>query len=308
MNFQPAFHRSFAMSENLADISAKTQAQQMAVDTLGLMCAVTMSALCARHSEAARRALPLIALPFLSGGDLLAISNELRSIHLRTLNKERAEIIAAAWLSTGHIPSPKQVSARERLILPPETALGPLPLKISSLEDVLQTENDVERFLKQPRGQKYVLGGEIPGPGVDLGDYCCSTGSTFKADGTDKTENMVTRKGIPFWPVASDWKRWLLPSWSQQRGAVRAALRSDYAPEDVLEVILRTAKLRKALSEGKVSKKDRGGDMGRCLEDVGVLSNKDVRNFVDCVSAAGWQVAPFMLSSSEKRYYCKMEG
>ncbi len=46
----------------------------------------------ARHphpplSEAARRALPLVMLPLLAAGDLTAIYNELRAIHLRTLNK-----------------------------------------------------------------------------------------------------------------------------------------------------------------------------------------------------------------------------
>ena len=35
--------------------------------------------------------------------------SELRSIHLRTLNKERAEIIAQHWLQEGHVPTPRQV-------------------------------------------------------------------------------------------------------------------------------------------------------------------------------------------------------
>ena len=37
--------------------------------------------------------------------------SELRSIHLRTLNKERAEIIAQHWLRDGRVPSPRQVRA-----------------------------------------------------------------------------------------------------------------------------------------------------------------------------------------------------
>lgn len=48
---QPAFHRSFCLRENLADISAKTQAQQMVVDNLGLAAAVGLTYLC-RHSGA----------------------------------------------------------------------------------------------------------------------------------------------------------------------------------------------------------------------------------------------------------------
>jgi hypothetical protein len=34
--------------------------------------------------------------------------SELRSIHLRTLNKERAEIIAQHWLQEGRVPLPRQ--------------------------------------------------------------------------------------------------------------------------------------------------------------------------------------------------------
>lgn len=41
----------------------------------------------AASAEGARRALPLVMFPLLAAGDLLAIYNELRSIHLRTLNK-----------------------------------------------------------------------------------------------------------------------------------------------------------------------------------------------------------------------------
>lgn len=50
--------------------------------------------------------------PLLAGGDLWAIRAELRSIHLRTLNKERAEIIAQHWLREGRVPTPRQVRCR----------------------------------------------------------------------------------------------------------------------------------------------------------------------------------------------------
>lgn len=46
---QPAFHRSFCLRENMADISAKTQAQQMVMDNLGLATAVGLNYLC-RHT------------------------------------------------------------------------------------------------------------------------------------------------------------------------------------------------------------------------------------------------------------------
>jgi hypothetical protein len=49
---QPAFHRSFCLRENLADISAKTQAQQMVVDNVGLAAAVGLNYAC-RHTGGA---------------------------------------------------------------------------------------------------------------------------------------------------------------------------------------------------------------------------------------------------------------
>lgn len=50
---QPAFHRSFCLRENLADISAKTQAQQMVVDNVGLAAAVGLNYAC-RHTGGGR--------------------------------------------------------------------------------------------------------------------------------------------------------------------------------------------------------------------------------------------------------------
>lgn len=61
-------------------------------------------------AETARRLLPLALFPVLACGDLWAIYSELRSIHLRTLNKERAEIIVQHWLREGAVPTPRQVS------------------------------------------------------------------------------------------------------------------------------------------------------------------------------------------------------
>jgi hypothetical protein len=65
--------------------------------------------LCPCPAEASRRALPLLMFPLLAAGDLWSIYRELRSIHLRTLNKERAEIIAQHWLAEGRVPTPRQV-------------------------------------------------------------------------------------------------------------------------------------------------------------------------------------------------------
>lgn len=150
---QPAFFKSFARSENIADISAKAQAQQMAIDTLGLALAVSLN-LAVRRNATYARMLPLAMFPILIPGDLYSIYHELRSVHLRTLNKERAEFIAACFVDSGDIPTPEVVSKQERLILPPRTALGAFPLDIQSLERSIQTRSDVDAFLVASQKKK----------------------------------------------------------------------------------------------------------------------------------------------------------
>jgi len=152
---QPAFHKSFAKSENIADISAKAQAQQMAVDTIGLGIAVSLNMLL-RHKEAIRNRLPLALFPFLVSADLYSIYNELRSIHIRTLNKERAELLAQHWVCDQKILSPKEVCEREQFILPPLASIGPYPLHIGPLRKCIQNEEDVDAFIKSCRSnEKY---------------------------------------------------------------------------------------------------------------------------------------------------------
>ena len=87
----------------------------MVMDTLGLALAVTLNWV-TRHSAASRQMLPLLAFPLLAVGDLTSIYHELKSIHLRSLNRERAELIVAAWLDEGIVPTAQQVC-------PPNTIL-----------------------------------------------------------------------------------------------------------------------------------------------------------------------------------------
>lgn len=84
------------------------QAQQMIADNSGLALAVSLSYAC-RNDPRARQLLPLLAFPLLATGDLCSIYRELKSIHLRNLNKERAEIVAEMWLEAGRIPSAAEV-------------------------------------------------------------------------------------------------------------------------------------------------------------------------------------------------------
>lgn len=262
---QPAFQRSFACSENLADISAKTQAQQMAVDTVGLAIAVTLSAIAAKVGEAQRRLLPLVALPFLLTGDLYCIYRELRSIHLRTLNKERAEILAHHWCRHRKTLNPEQVSLEERLILPPTLATGPLPLKVGGLRSTVRSEEDVDAFLEWPLDRKAFMTVRYP--------------SNANNWSWSRINDILSNSPAP------------------GQGEVCVTLRSDADARDVMTMILQTALLRHRLEEkGSL-------DCSKWQEESHGVAKRMVQEFMKDVAQAGWQIAPFMLSSTEKRFY-----
>lgn len=76
----------------------------MVMDTLAL--AVSASAnYFLRHREAQRMLLPLVAFPVCGLMDLFCIYNELKAVQLRSLNRERAEMVAEHWLDHGEVSS-----------------------------------------------------------------------------------------------------------------------------------------------------------------------------------------------------------
>lgn len=82
--------KSFALEENLADIAARTQAQQVLADSGGLVLAVALGAGARRLGLAQGRAGPLLFFPPLAALDLWAIRRQLKAVLLRTLNKASA--------------------------------------------------------------------------------------------------------------------------------------------------------------------------------------------------------------------------
>jgi hypothetical protein len=73
------------------------QAQHMVMDTLALAVSASANYLL-RHQEARRMMLPLVAFPICAVGDLFCIYRELKAVQLRTLNRERGEMITERWL------------------------------------------------------------------------------------------------------------------------------------------------------------------------------------------------------------------
>eukprot|EP00882_Tetradesmus_deserticola_P031372 GHRQ01035474.1.p1 GENE.GHRQ01035474.1~~GHRQ01035474.1.p1 ORF type:complete len:440 (+),score=177.05 GHRQ01035474.1:535-1854(+) len=99
---QPAFQQALCASGNMADLASKTQAQHMVMDTLALAVSATANYVL-RHQESRRMLLPLVAFPLCGIGDLFCIYHELKAVQLRSLNRERAEMVAEHWLQQGRV-------------------------------------------------------------------------------------------------------------------------------------------------------------------------------------------------------------
>jgi hypothetical protein len=164
---QPAFYKSFAKVENISDISAKSQAQQMAIDTLGLALAVSLNLLVKKNATMSRM-LPLAMFPILVPGDLYSIYNELRSVHLRTLNKERAELVAEGFVKSQRVLTPDAVSTMERFVLPSEASAGEYPLEIRGLDGMALNEEDVHAFRARRNRAHYFLTRKREGKGYSV--------------------------------------------------------------------------------------------------------------------------------------------
>lgn len=111
-----AIHQSFAVADNLGDVSAKSQIQTVCFDNIGLALAACLNLLC-KNNPRMELALPFIIYPVFSAMDLFAIYQGLKYIHLSTLNKARLEIIADKWVHSRTVPSTAEVSTAEGMQL-----------------------------------------------------------------------------------------------------------------------------------------------------------------------------------------------
>ncbi|KAK4488349.1 hypothetical protein RD792_004107, partial [Penstemon davidsonii] len=107
-----AVHRSFAIADNLGELSAKAQIQTVCFDNIGLLLAATLNILF-RNNQRLLAALPFVLYPIFSVMDLLGIYQGLKHVHLQTLTKDRLESIINTWIQLGYVPSPAEMSKKE---------------------------------------------------------------------------------------------------------------------------------------------------------------------------------------------------
>lgn len=124
-----AIHRSFAVADNLAEVSAKSQIQSVCFDNLGLLLAAALN-MYLKNNQRLQVGLPFILYPFFSAVDLFGIYQGLKHVHLQTLTKDRLEIILDTWIATRHVPSPEEVSKGEDFNFMWSKAKGKEPWRI----------------------------------------------------------------------------------------------------------------------------------------------------------------------------------
>ncbi|KAK9948760.1 hypothetical protein M0R45_004323 [Rubus argutus] len=128
-----AVHRSFAMADNLGELSAKAQIQTVCFDNLGLLLAALLNMLL-KNNQRLLAGLPFVVYPIFSALDLCGIYQGLKHVHLQTLSKDRLEILLNTWIKLGVVPSPAEVSKEEGIDFLWSKDKGLWPIRIGYLD------------------------------------------------------------------------------------------------------------------------------------------------------------------------------
>ncbi len=155
---QPAFHKKFSLSDNMADITAKSQAQHVVADQLGLGIALGLSHLANSVSPKLRMALPVLSFPVLAAMDILLVHRELRAIDLRTLNRDRSQLLASHWVHNNkEALGLAAVSKRDNMTFLPFSPEGDWPLKVRPLSDAVTDADALFASLGHYANERYML-------------------------------------------------------------------------------------------------------------------------------------------------------
>ncbi|KAM1062979.1 hypothetical protein EV1_026982 [Malus domestica] len=128
-----AVHRSFAIADNLGEVSAKAQIQTVCFDNLGLLLAALLNMLF-KNNQRLQTVLPFLVYPIFSAIDLLGIYQGLKHVHLQTLTKDRLEILLNNWIELGYVPAPAEVSKEEGIDFLWSKDKGLWPIRIGYLD------------------------------------------------------------------------------------------------------------------------------------------------------------------------------
>lgn len=148
-----AMYRSFGgKAQNIANITAKGEAQIVVADLIGMTCGIQLSKALGAGRQGNINV--FIAYVVLSAVDVLAIYQELRQVVFRTINPERLGMTVAAYVESGTVPPPPVVSRLEPIFLPPVYDHRQIFVPLSRLA---ATPAELTRTLRAFRGEKYAI-------------------------------------------------------------------------------------------------------------------------------------------------------
>ena len=305
--------RSFALEENLAEITAKTSAQQVLADNIGLAAAVAATGFTARLPDPRLRlALPLVAFAPLAAVDLYCIYRELKSVQLRTVNKERGEIIAEGFVRDGgRVPCARRVADAERLLIPARLDESTLPLKITglgeacptpdalaaALADVRDDADDEDGNRRTPETPAYVLSYLYADPRHRESFVARVARTARSAVRTPSSSSSADGNGNGNGNGNGTRRRR-----AGMKGRAYLALSSRATSRDVMQAVLQVAHLRALPYRG-----DLGAEEARAwaISESRRRADSDLDAFMDELVREGWQVAggKVLLSSAERAPY-----
>ena len=265
---RPPIQKTFALEENLGEIAAKTSAQQVLADNIGLALGVSVMKFQTKFvSLALQRAVPLALFPILASIDLVSIHKQLKSVQLRTVNKERAEIIAEAFVREKKLATQLQVAEKERLLFPARLDASALPLRVTSLGNACSTLDALASAFKDDIHRPYVLSYE---PYVQMNRTVLS--GIFMRD----------RKPLKY------------------KGRALLALSHRATSKDVLQGILQVAHIRNLPFRKDLNEKEA---YDWAVSESSRRAKADVNAFHNQIDSNGWQANLILLSSNERMPY-----
>ncbi|GAB0493659.1 hypothetical protein MMPV_004944 [Pyropia vietnamensis] len=195
-----AMYRSFGgKAQNIADITAKGEAQIVVADLIGMTCGIQLSKALGAGQQGNINV--FIAYVVLSAVDVLAIYQELRQVVFRTINPERLGMTVAAYVQSGTVPPPPVVSRMEPIFLPPVYDHRQIFVPLSRLA---ATPAELTRTLRAFRGEKYAIHCVRDGSGkARKSGLTCKVALREDATNMDVLRSMLAVGYASFVPVAN---------------------------------------------------------------------------------------------------------
>lgn len=145
-----AMYRSFGgRSQNIANITAKGEAQIVVADLIGMACGIRLSKILSSS-----RMHIVGTYCILTALDIFGIYMELRQVVFRTLNAERSGLLVSKYVRTGEVLTPSQVSPMERIFLNPRYKSR---VRLTSIAKAARNPEELHLLLKLFRREHFIV-------------------------------------------------------------------------------------------------------------------------------------------------------